>query len=169
MAYRLPKPFEIGALATLAERGVEAMTSDEFNGKQFAQRMAAIAWSLLSLDPTPQVFKPALELWSNTDSYTGRPIETESMERLSPSQRIAANTSAVAQLLGKANVLSPMQVDHLINGYFAWLGTNVIATADYAVRPLIGAPEPAARRGASTTSSCSATSPRSFRHRSRAT
>jgi hypothetical protein len=104
VAYRIPKPFEIGAIATLAERGVEAMVSGEFTGAESAKRMAAIAWSQLSLNPTPQLFKPALDLWANVDSFTGRRIETMGMERLSPPQRIAPNTSAVTQFAGNANV-----------------------------------------------------------------
>jgi hypothetical protein len=35
-AFRIPKPFEIGAIATLAERGLELMASDDLTGKQFA-------------------------------------------------------------------------------------------------------------------------------------
>jgi hypothetical protein len=38
-AYRIPKPFEIGAIGTLAERSLELMISDEMTGKRFAQRM----------------------------------------------------------------------------------------------------------------------------------
>jgi hypothetical protein len=145
-AFRIPKPFEIGAIATVAERGLEAMINPEFGGKDFADRVFNILWSQLSLNPTPQFFAPMLEVWANKDTFTDRPIESQGMEKLSPSERIGANTSAAAQLLGKNNVISPVQIDHLINGYFGWLGVHIAASADLALRPAMGMPgKPEAR------------------------
>ncbi len=137
-AFRIPKPFEIGAIGTLAERGIEAMFTNELTGKQFAERVGSIISQQLSMNPVPQLIKPMIEAWANRDFFTDRPIESMGMERLSRSERIAPNTSAVAQLAGKAGLVSPVQIDHLVNGYFGWLGMHIVATADLALRPAMG-------------------------------
>lgn len=147
-AYRIPKPFEVGALGTIAERGLEAMlNSKDFSVKDFAKSMGNILMNQLSMNPTPQLVKPLMELWANKDMFTGRQIETDTMEdRLTTAERYNANTSAVARLAGKAGIASPVQIDHLIKGYFGWLGTHIVATADFALRPAMGMPGQPARR-----------------------
>lgn len=122
------------------------MISDELTGKQFAQRVWAIAMEQMSMNPVPQLFKPMVEIWSNKDSFTDRPIESMGMERLSTPERIGANTSGVARALGKPGILSPVQIDHLVRAYFGWLGTHAVMTADFAVRPALGMPDQPDRR-----------------------
>jgi hypothetical protein len=145
-AFRIPKPFEIGAIGTLAERGVELMATNDLTGKQFAQRMGSVVGQQLSMNPVPQLFMPMIETWANQNTFTNRAIESQGMEKLSPSMRANPDTSAFAQLLGKNNVVSPVQIDHLVSGYFGWLGMHAIATADLALRPAMGMPgKPAPR------------------------
>lgn len=140
-AFRIPKPFEIGAIATLVERGFEAMATDELTGKEFADRVFSIVTEQLSMNPVPQLAKPMIEVWANRDFFTDRPIETMGMERLSRPLRAHPGTSATAQLAGKQGLISPVQIDHLVRGYFGWLGAHVIATADLALRPAMGLQE----------------------------
>ncbi|HRY42273.1 MAG TPA: hypothetical protein P5153_17195 [Candidatus Krumholzibacteria bacterium] len=148
VAYRIPKPFEVGALGSVAERGLEMMMDgmDAPSRERFAKRMWEIVMSNLSMDPTPQMFKPMLEVYANTNSFTKRPIETMGMGRLSTSERIGPNTSAVAQLAGQAGILSPVQIDHLVQGYLGWLGAHSVMAVDAALRPAMGLPEKPARR-----------------------
>ena len=150
-AFRIPKPFEIGAIGTIAERGLETALNglDAESRRIFLDRMGTMLTQTFSMNPIPQLFKPAIDLYANTDSFTGRPIETMGMERLSKAERIGPGTSATAQLLGKATSLvglSPVQVDHLIDGYFSWLGSHAVMTTDFALRPLMGLPDKPARK-----------------------
>jgi hypothetical protein len=140
IAYRIPKPFEIGAIATLAERGIEYFTDKEMDGKRLAKNVKMILADNLSMNPIPQATKPIMDIYANKDSFTGRPIETMGMERLEPQYRYTANTSMVARGLSTATMgaLSPVQYDHLIRGYFSWLGSFVVGGADMALRPLAG-------------------------------
>jgi hypothetical protein len=139
-SFRIPKPFEIGAIATLAERALEWMSTDELTGKQFADRVYNVVSQQLSLNPVPQLLTPLIEVYANRNSFTNRPIESMGMEKLSPSQRSGPGTSATAQLLGKNNVVSPVQIDHLIRGYFGWLGAHIVSTSDLALRPAMDLP-----------------------------
>lgn len=50
-AYRIPKPFEVGAIGTLAERTAELMMSDEMTGERFRQRLAHMVSQTFSFDP----------------------------------------------------------------------------------------------------------------------
>jgi len=95
-----------------------------------------------ALNPTPQMVKPLLDLYANKDSFTGAPIESAGLERLSKQERINDNTSALAIALGGISTvfpekfqLSTLQVDHAINGYFGWLGGLASTTSTYAVMP----------------------------------
>lgn len=139
-AFRIPKPFEIGAISTIAERGLEYMSTDELTGKQFASRVYSIVSQQLSMNPIPQMAMPIIELYANRDSFTDRPIESMGMERRSKPMRSGPNTSATAQLLGKNGFISPVQIDHLVSGYLGWLGSHVVSTADLALRPAMGLP-----------------------------
>ena len=90
----------------------------------------------------PQFVRPILDIYANKDSFTGAPIESAGMERLSKQERISENTSPIAQalggmssILGEKASLSPVQVDYAIKAYFGWLGSFSAATSDLAVRP----------------------------------
>ena len=145
-AYRIPKPFEVGAMGTIAERSLELVISDEMTGARFAERMKQMVTGTFAINPVPQMFKPMLDLYANKDSFTGRQIETLGMERLSKPERYGPNTSALAKALGSAGDytgVSPVQVDHMIRAYFGWLGTMGAATVDAATSPFSEIEKPA--------------------------
>lgn len=148
-AFRIPKPFEIGALGTLAERTYEQISDDGVEGKVFFNRLNSILMDTFSLNPIPQMIKPMIDLYSNKDSFTGAPIESAGMERLSAQERVTDRTSGVAKALGgisqgmhkvltfnpDAQGFSPIQVDYAIKAYLGWAGSTAAATADLAVEP----------------------------------
>jgi hypothetical protein len=101
----------------------------------------------LSMNPVPQAVKPLIDLYSNKDSFTGRPIETMGMERVLPEYRYTQNTTMTARGLSAAagGAMSPVQVDHVLRAYFGWLGSFVVGGADMILRPLTGqTPRPTA-------------------------
>lgn len=149
-AFRIPKPFEIGAIGSLAERGVELFASDEMTRQRFMDRFTSLLSDNLSMNPIPQLVKPILDVYANKDGFTGRPIETMGMERMRPQDRYTASTSMIARggstvsnaltgVLGKES-LSPVQIDEMIRGYFGWLGSFVLSSADQLARPASGEP-----------------------------
>jgi len=142
-AIRIPKPFEIGAFGTLAERLAEQMFDEGAEGKVFGQSMKRMLTDTFAMNPTPQMFKPLIDLYSNKDSFTGSPIETAGMERLSKGERVATNTSPLAKLLSQvsnvflpeATEISPVQTDYAIKAYLGWMGATIAATSHYAMMP----------------------------------
>lgn len=151
MAFRIPKPFEVGAIGTVAERTAELMLSDEMTGKRFGQRISDMVFNTFAMDPTPQAIKPFLDVYANKDSFSGRAIEGMADERLRPQDRYNERTSEVARLLGSWGLpdpvrlakgeyagLSPKQIDFLLRGYFGWLATVSNTAMDAVARPLLG-------------------------------
>ena len=148
-AFRIPKPFEVGALGTLAERTLEQISDDGVEGKVFLGRLNSMLMNTFSLNPTPQMIKPLIDLYANKDSFTGAPIESAGMERLSKQERQTDRTSEIAKILGgisagmhkvltfdmKAQGISPIQMDYAIKAYLGWAGSTAAATADLAVEP----------------------------------
>ncbi len=138
IAYRIPKPFEVGAIGTMAERMVEQIADDEVHGKLFAERFAHMVAETFSFSIVPQMIKPTLDVYANKNPFTDRPIETIGLQRLSPTERKRAWTSETAiglsQAMDKVSwgkvVLSPIQVEFLIQGYLGWLGAASLATVD---------------------------------------
>jgi len=137
----IPKPFEIGALGTVAERSVElAVAGDDYRARDFAASLYSIAVDQLAMNPIPQAVRPALESAFNYDTFRGKPIDSEGQERLPPAQRYTSRTSAAAIALGRATNTSPNQIEHIVGGYLGWLGTQALSVADVMVRPFTDLP-----------------------------
>ncbi len=156
----LPKPFEIGAIASIGERITEnfirGMGDEAFGGqtenigfisKYTRDRIFEVLVHQLALDARPQIMKPVFELWQNKDAFTDRQIENLSwqMTNLPNELRARPYTSELAlrgsSLLGDVTeylsgkrdpdaYLSPVQIDHLIKGYFGWLGATTVGLSE---------------------------------------
>ena len=146
IAIRAPKPFEIGALATLVERSLEQMVDKDVDTKRFTDTLSRMVWQTFSMNPVPQLVKPMVDVYANTNPFTGAPIETAGMEKLSKQERKMDSTSPIAVALGgvshfmssvtgEAGELSPVQVDYMIRAYMGWLGGTITATSVQAIRP----------------------------------
>lgn len=149
-AFRIPKPFEVGAIGTIAERGWELAFNKEMDMRRFGQRLSDMIFNTFAMDPTPQIVKPLFDIYANKAQFTNRPIESMGMEKLRPEDRYDERTSYVARFLGQLGLpnpaglvrgeydkLSPVQIDYLLRGYFAWLGTAATTVMDYGIRPML--------------------------------
>lgn len=155
--YFIPKPFEVGAIATMGERLLEQFIDPTVGGEKLASRMGHMLTDTFAFNPIPQVVKPLYELGANENTFTGRPIEDQSMGRLSPSLRSRPDTSRLADAAsrgiettldlvgGKQLALSPVQIDHLIQGYTGAVGAGAVGLADTFWRRASGEELPARR------------------------
>ncbi|MDH0156471.1 LPD38 domain-containing protein [Stutzerimonas stutzeri] len=151
-AFFIPKPFEVGAIATMAERLLQQGIDDKATGKLFAQRLGHTLTQTFSFSPVPHMFQPVLDVYSNVDAFTGRPIESAGMDRLSKGLRTRATTtaparaaSAVSRVFGDEFPLavSPIQADHLIAGYLGQVGAWGAGMVDTMWRAANGESQPA--------------------------
>ena len=120
--FRFPKIWEIGAVASLAERTTERlMETDPLGlGKDFAR----IVGHTFSLNFMPQILAPIYEQGANRNSFTKAPIETPGMENVQPFMRAKPNTSETMRALGMATrnlpesmQVNPVRSEALLRGY----------------------------------------------------
>jgi hypothetical protein len=141
--FRIPRPFEVGAIGVIFERMVEQMVDDDVHGSLLAERIFHVIGETLAFDIRPQALTPALEVYSNKDSFTDRPIESMGMKRLPASERKYAYTSSayvgaskLLELIPFEKVqLSPVQIEHLVQGYFGWVGSTVVSAISFVDYP----------------------------------
>jgi hypothetical protein len=92
------------------------------------------------MNPVPQAVRPLMEVAFNRDTFRGRPIDGMGQERLPAEDRYTARTSAAAVMAGRATNVSPQRIEHLVKGYFGWLGVQALNVADIATRPMTSLP-----------------------------
>ncbi|MDX8382828.1 MAG: LPD38 domain-containing protein, partial [Ghiorsea sp.] len=148
--FRLPRPFEVGAIANMAERMTEQITDDEAHGEDLAKAIKFTITQTLAIDLRPQMFKPALEVYANKNSFTGRSIESLGLQYKPVTERSKPWTSDTATVASKAMntvlpdelTLSPVQIQHLTRGYFGWIGSTVLGSTDMLLtRQVLDTPE----------------------------
>ena len=145
--FKIPKPFEVGAFfGTIPERAFEQMRSDA-NGKLLAERMLAMIGGTFAMDPTPQLFKPALDVAQNERSFTGNPILGFGDQFRSPEGQYSPWTSESMKQLAEAMpdsapdwMRSPKRLEYLMKGYFGTLGGYALGVADNMTRYAVDAP-----------------------------
>jgi hypothetical protein len=143
--YRIPKPFELGLIfGTVPERAARAMIGKD-TLKDFGKRMAHGAGDTLAFNPVPQLFKPFVELYSNKNMFTGRPIEGMADEGKLPSARYNEYTSetmrVLSSVLPESLGASPKRLEHLMSGYLGAMGMYALGVSDMMVRSMADMPE----------------------------
>ncbi len=136
--FRYPKIWEIGAMASMAERGTGAIIDKDPKGmgKDFARILA----NTYSVNLTPQIIAPIAEQYANKNSFTGSPIETEGMQNLQPFMRAKENTSETLKQMGMATrnlpealQVNPVRAEALLRGYFNTWATYGLMLTDKAL------------------------------------
>ncbi|MFP5515614.1 MAG: LPD38 domain-containing protein [Alphaproteobacteria bacterium] len=125
----IPKPFEFGALfSTMPEFLFDAIRKED--GADLAKAAAMTLLNTFSFNPIPQAVRPALEVYTNYDFFTGRPIEGPREQKLAPGERADARTNAALKAVGREANISPMKAEHLISGYLGTLGQMALTGMD---------------------------------------
>ena len=88
----------------------------------------------------PQLFKPILEERFNYDTFRERPIVPESMQSLRPSEQFNPWTSDTMRALGQATNISPLKLEHYVNGYLSTIGSMGLFITDIMTRNAMGYP-----------------------------
>jgi len=121
--FRYPKIWEIGAMASLAERSTEAIikADPKGTGKDFARILGAT----FKLNYMPQIVAPLVEQANNRSGFTNAPIEPPGMENLQPFLRAKPATSETMRAAGMATAslpeelqVNPVRAEALLRGYF---------------------------------------------------
>lgn len=136
--YRIPKPFELGALfGTIPERAFEALYRDD---RMFGSRMGFMLSNTFAAD-VPQFLKPVWEDQTNMNSFTQRPIVPQSLQRLEANQQYSTTTPEWIKDASKALpeaapewMRSPVRLQHMIEAYTGTVGQYIVGVTDVAYR-----------------------------------
>lgn len=142
--FMLPMRPDVFILPKLAaEYLYQGITDQGFtDGKKMRRGMFdAVTNAILSPTVVPQIAKPALEVMTNYNFFTGRPLVGMGLENKVTAEQFTNNTSELAKFLGKAGIISPVNIDHLIKGYTGTTGGLMLQATSAAVN--IGSNVPA--------------------------
>ncbi|RLB93294.1 MAG: hypothetical protein DRH26_04205, partial [Deltaproteobacteria bacterium] len=138
--YRIPKPFEIGALfASLPESVANVMNGTE-DGEVVWDWFQHTARDVFNVD-MPQLFKPVVEERFNMSTFKNRPVVPEYMGKLDPSEQYYPHTSETARMVGGALNVSPIKIQHYVRGYLSTIGMMTLAITDVVTREAMGYPD----------------------------
>jgi hypothetical protein len=130
---KLPIPFEAGYFFSLAVAAVDSMRA-ETDGKAQWQAIRDLFLGSIpgySSMGMPQIVKPAFEVWTNKNFLTGGNVESLRLRGLDTEERYLATTTELAKEMSKAvPILSPIQIEHLVRGYFGVLPLVAVAGAN---------------------------------------
>ena len=125
--YALPK--------VVAEHTYMILTDKGFSdGAKFrASLKSLLATSILSPTPVPQAVKPLAEVLANYDFFQQKPLVGTYQKKKEIERQFDDNTSELAKVFGRAGVMSPIAIDHLVRGMFGSAGGLVL----YATNPFL--------------------------------
>lgn len=134
---RYPKIWEIGAVASIAERTMEHTMDGDYLG--YGKDAARILGNVFHLNLMPQVIAPLAEQAANKNAFTKRPIETQGMEDMQPFMRAKPTTSETFKAAGMATrdlpeslQVNPVRAEALVRGYFNTWGMYGLMLTDQA-------------------------------------
>ena len=139
--FRLPKPFEVGAIfATIPERIARAVAGKD-DSKTSAEAAGRMVGDTFAMNPIPQLFKPMAEQYMDKLFFTGSPIVGRALENVAPEAQYSAWTSETMRALAEGMpdnspewLRSPKRLEAALRGYTGTMGSYVLAAADVITR-----------------------------------
>jgi len=133
-AVKIPIPFEVGVLfKVIPERIMDSYYKDA-PAKDLQNTLTRAATSTFAFNPIPQTVLPIFEVVANYDFFTGRAIVPQYMQNRDAIAQARFGTNELARMLGEATRISPLKLDHMMNGYLGSLGTYTLDVVDNVLR-----------------------------------
>lgn len=127
--YRYPKPWELGSIATAAERTIEGALNRL--PKKAALDIARVLLANMHFSPVPAAIEPFAESVAGIDFFTWQRITPESLERLEPGYRARPTTPLVLKKAGEATGISPVEMEHYLRSFFSGWASAGFQLADW--------------------------------------
>ena len=111
--FKIPKPNTYGIAGSLAERVLDRVYRKNpaaFDG------LPSSVYEDLTPSVIPTLLAPWIEVITNFDFFTGRPVVSRKYADLPPEMRHGPYTSWTAKAVGNLIGVSPIKVDHVIRG-----------------------------------------------------
>ena len=140
---RVPIPFEAGIVFKALP---EAMFNLAMTDSKSKDVLPALGKQVLNSVPgmsnmgLPQGIKPVIEIATNTNFFTGNPIESQRQRAELPGYRYSANTTELSKMIGKSLGISPVMMDHFISSTTSSTGIALASMFNPMLRE-VGSPE----------------------------
>ena len=127
---KVPIPFESGVVFKALPEAMYNLAATDAKSKDV---LPAVAKLLVSQVPgvsnlfLPQGVKPIVEGLTNTNFYSMSPIESQRQLQERPGYRSNATTTELSKIAGRTLGISPIQIDHFVNGYTGSVGTAMMS------------------------------------------
>ena len=135
---RYPKIWEIGAIASIAERGLGGFLDEQ--PAETAKHSLRVFRDVFRFEYLPQGIAPLAEQAMNRIRFLERDIESEAMQSLEPWARTGPHTSRSLKKVGEATrklprafQVSPAKLEALLRGYLNTWAVYGLALADGAM------------------------------------
>jgi hypothetical protein len=133
--FRAAVPKEIVPLKVAVERGTRAWVLNAPKSDETPEIFGTIlrkTWEIVAgFMPIPTAFRPALETKMNYNLFSNLPVVGPGQQRKEPYLQYTDKTSELAKLVGAQLNYSPIKIDHLLKGYFGYLGGTVGQMSNY--------------------------------------
>lgn len=130
LGIRVPIPFEVGTLFKTMPERITAYLMGNDTGKELSESTIRALANTFAFNPIPQTFKPIIEVATNYNFFTMRPIVGQGMQDVAPQFQVGPGTSKTAEYLGGLLNVSPLKLDQLIKGYTGTIGGYVTDVVD---------------------------------------
>jgi hypothetical protein len=133
---RVPIPFELGLLFKALPEAIMNTAFGDEKLKDSAKAIGNMVWNSVPIS-LPAAIKPMIEVSLNKSFFTGREIESASMQDVEASERFTNRTSEIAKILGKGTGvfgLSPIKLEYLIKGYTGAFPLAVVSLSNPVLR-----------------------------------
>jgi hypothetical protein len=130
---KIPIPYEAGWFFSAAVATVDAMVGEVDTKQQLTALKDMFLGSIpgYSSAGVPQIAKPAFEVWTNKNFFSGNNIESVGMQNKRTEDRYVASTTEMAKAMSRAfPMLSPVQIEHIVRGYLGVMPIAAMAAAD---------------------------------------
>jgi hypothetical protein len=133
---RIPIPFEIGTVFKVLPERILEYTFGNDTGEDLANSAKRNILSTLKMNPIPQFMLPLVEAYSgvNYSFFTGNDVVGRGMEKLDPQFQLREGTSLVAKKMGDITGMSPVKIDHVLQGYTGAMGMYVASAISAIIR-----------------------------------
>jgi len=132
----LPIPFEVGLFFKTIPETILASTIGDKSSKETRETIQRGVVSTLEINPLGiQMISPLIEASMNKSFYTQRAIVPYYMEtNVATGLQDRVSTSEMAKFIGSELGISPIKIDHVLNGYAGTLGGYALSAIDTALR-----------------------------------
>jgi hypothetical protein len=127
---RVPIPFEAGLVFKALPEGIVNAAMEDDKSADVVNALGKLAIAAIPGSSNlflPQGVKPLIELATNTSFFGFRPIEGLRAQQEQAGYRFGPRTTEVSKAVGEALNISPLKIDHFVNGYTSGLGIALLS------------------------------------------